>query len=151
MKRLVHSLWLIPALLASAMVVAGDRLPQTPNKPLRPLSKCLDAANINEWHIINDTTITARNGPRHYLIKTTHKCQRLGKYGGGLFFHPSNGSMGEWRICGDIGETVASRDQPPCAVQSVKLISKQQFDALDKHTQRSGNGAEQPTLPPKRP
>lgn len=147
MKHSLHLLWLIPLLAASGTALAGDHLPQTSHKPLRPVSKCLNAASINEWHVINDTTITARNGPRYYLIKTAAKCPRLGKYGAGLFFHPSHGKMGAFRICGDLGETVSSRDQPPCAIQSVKLISKKQFETIDKRAQRSGSGAEQPTLP----
>lgn len=147
MKRSLNLLWLIPLLAISGMAVAGDHLPQTDRKPLRPVFKCLDAGNINEWDVINDTTIIARNGPRHYLIKTTAKCPRLGKYGGGLHFHPTNGTMGDFRICGDIGETVSARYQPPCAIQSVKIISKQRFEALEKRAQRGDSGAVQPTYP----
>lgn len=145
----------LPLGLASALLMAtaahASPPPAQDNQPLRPVSKCLDVANINEWHVIDDTTLTARNGPRRYLVKTTHRCPRLGKHGGGLFFHASNGKMGAWRICGDLGETVSSRYQPPCAIRSVKLIDKQQFDALNRHAERNGNGTGtgQPTLPSK--
>ncbi len=33
-------------------------------------------------------------------------------------------------LCGEAGETVASRDQPPCAVQSAAKIDKAQFEQL---------------------
>lgn len=147
MKRRVLSIWLAPTCL---MLATAQAAPPQHNKPLRPISKCLDAGNINEWHIINDTTLTARNGPRYYVIKTAHKCQYLGKYGASINFRPSHGKMGAWRICGDIGETVSSRNQPPCAIQSVKLIDKKRFEAINRHAERNGNGAGQPTLPPRR-
>ncbi|HET6587823.1 MAG TPA: DUF6491 family protein [Oleiagrimonas sp.] len=140
MKRLALPLCFILAWPALGMAQTAQ-LPAhgSSDKPLRPVSKCLHVNNINEWYIVNDTTLIARNGPRRYLIKTTHKCPRLGENGAGVNFHPSNGTMGDWRICGDIGETVSSRYQPPCAIQSVKLISAERFDALEKQAARHGS------------
>lgn len=140
MKRLALPLWFVLALLTFGAAQAGQ--PQahgSSNKPLRPVSKCLDASSINEWYIVNDTTLIARNGPRRYLIKTTHKCPRLGQNGRSVMFRASHGKMGDFRICGDVGETVSSRFQPPCAIKSVKLISAEQFEALEKQAKHHGS------------
>lgn len=140
MKRLALPLWFVLALLAFGAAQAGQpSMHDSSNKPLRPVSKCLDANSINELYVVNDTTLIARNGPRRYLIKTTHKCPRLGENGRSVMFHASNGKMGDFRICGDVGETVRSRFQPPCAIKSVKLISAEQFDALEKQAMRKGS------------
>lgn len=141
MKRLALPLWFVLGLLTFGIAQAGQ-LPahgSSSDKPLRPVSKCLDANNINELHMINDTTLIARTGPRRYLVTTTHKCPKLGENGRSVRFHTSHGTMGDFRICGDIGETVASRFQPPCAIKSVKLISAEKFDALEKQAKRDGS------------
>ncbi len=142
---------LLPTLLAMTTVTAVGQASGA-REPVRPLSQCMDAANINEWHVIDDTTMTVRNGPRRYVITTTHTCPALGRYGDGLHFHPSRDKAGldPWRICGDLGETVSSRQQPPCAVKSVRRIDKQAFDTLNKRAERNGSGADQPTVLPSR-
>ncbi len=109
--------------------------------------RCMDPARIDEWHVIDARTVTVRNGPYRYVITTEHKCQRLGAYGAGIHFHLSESDKSSRsRICGGVGETVSSRDQPPCAIAKVKKIGKARFDALTRKAERSGNGAEQPGL-----
>lgn len=124
--------------------------PPTPQQPMRPITRCIDLTRIDEWHVIDARTLTVRNGPFRYVVKTRYDCPRLGRYGAGLRFRvsPDKRALGLPRICGDVGDEVASRDQPPCAIASVRNVDKAEFDRLDRHAQRSGSGAEQVTAPP---
>ena len=113
------------------------------NKPLRPVADCIALDRINEWYVVDDQRITVRTGPDRYLVKTQGACPRLG-IGPGIHFRASEGNkaVGLGRICGDVGETVRSRDQPPCGIASVEKIEKDQFDKLNAKAKRNGNGAE---------
>jgi hypothetical protein len=75
--------------------------------------------------------LIARTGPDHYLVKLQAVCPQLG-IGQSLRFraNPSNTTAGRGALCGEAGETVASRDQPPCGAQSVAKIDKAQFEQL---------------------
>lgn len=99
--------------------------------PLRPVSQCLRPDRINEWYVVDSSTLIARTGPDHYLVKLQAVCPQLG-IGQSLRFraNPSNTAAGRGALCGEAGETVASRDQPPCGVQSVAKIDKAQFEQL---------------------
>jgi hypothetical protein len=138
--------FLLPALLATGAVHAAGPQART---PVKPISECIDSANINEWHIVNANTLLVRTGPKRYLVTTQHACPQLGRHGVGIRFRASNDKQitGPGRICGDVGETVASHGQPPCAVQSVQRIDTARFDALRKQAVRHGSGAEQGQLP----
>jgi len=41
-------------------------------------------------------------------------------------------------LCGEAGETMASHDQPPCAVQSISKIDKARFDQLSSKAMQHG-------------
>lgn len=117
--------------------------------PLRPQSECLRVDRINEWHVVDHRTAIVRTGPKRYLVKLQASCPRLGIGNPGLLFSPneSNKALGESRICGETGETVRARDQPPCAIASVRVIDKAQFDRLGAAARHHGSGADQPTRP----
>ena len=124
---------------------AGDR------HPMRPVSDCLRPDRINEWYVVDKRTVIARTGPDRYLVKLTADCPRLG-IGQQLLFraNDSNRAAGMGAICGEVGETVVSRDQPPCGIQSVGKIDKAQFEKLEKHASQHGfmsNDGAQPTKP----
>ncbi|HET6551988.1 MAG TPA: DUF6491 family protein [Dyella sp.] len=107
--------------------------------PLRPVSECLRPDRINEWYVVDSSTVIARTGPDRYLVKLQAKCPQLG-IGQSLRFRAnrSNEAAGMGAMCGEAGETVASRDQPPCAVQSIAKIDKAQFDKLSSHSKQHG-------------
>lgn len=122
---------------------AADRKPT--QVPL-PAGECIDTSQINEWHIVNARTAIVRTGPKRYLVTLRSDCPRLGTPPPGLIFraNPSNAVNNRSRICGENGETVHSRYQPPCAIESVSRIDKQRFDQLSTRATRHGNGAERP-------
>ncbi|WP_329742858.1 DUF6491 family protein [Dyella sp. A6] len=128
--------------------VAAAHATDTRYHPMRPVSSCLRSDRINEWHVVNARTIIARTGPYRYLVKLQNACTRL-EYPStvSLHFHSNraNEAVRPGAICGEVGETVSSSSQPPCAIQSVRRIDKAEFDRLRKHAVRHGSGADQPT------
>lgn len=129
-------------LLASTLVVSMAALAadQTPAyAPLRPVSQCLRPDRVNEWYVVDSSTVIARTGPDHYLVKLQAICPHLG-IGQSLRFHAnrSNLAAGMGALCGEAGETVSSRYQPPCGVQSIAKIDKPQFERLSAQSTKHG-------------
>ena len=141
MKRLPS---LLPfAFVACTAAVAGNA---PAHKPL-DYQHCIQTDKINEWYVAGARTALVRTGPDRYLVRMQNDCPRLGVGVPGLLFraNASNKAVGNGRICGEAGETVQARDQPPCAIASVTMIDKAQFDAMRKHAARQGSGADQPS------
>jgi len=143
---------LVPILLLALAVGTGAvQAAETPSARI-PLhtSDCIDPSQINEWHIVDARTAIVRTGPKRYLVTLQSACPRLGISPPGLMFRPnqSNALVNQGRICGEVGETVRSRNQPPCAIESVSQIDKARFDQLSAHAKRHGSGADQPTTMP---
>lgn len=146
---------ILPLLLLAFTTVPGVSRAGEPDKvvthaPL-PAGECIDTTQINEWHIVDARTAIVRTGPKRYLVTLRNDCPRLGTPPPGLVFRAnrSNQVNNRGRICGENGETVRSRYQPPCAIDSVSRIDKAHFDQLSAKTRRHGNGAEQPTVMPR--
>ena len=138
--------WFLLAMaLAASDAAAADHVPA--HTPLRPISACLRVDRINEWYIVDDRTAIVRTGPLRYRVDLQSRCPRLGLGPAGLIFraNPSNQAVGDNRICGEVGETVRSLHQPPCAIQSVQPIDKATFDRLSAKARRHGSAADQPT------
>jgi hypothetical protein len=147
MKTILSAL-LLALVAGTGAVQAAETAPA--RSPL-PAGDCIDTTQINEWHIVDDRTAIVRTGPKRYLVTLQSACPRLGTPPPGLIFraNPSNTVVNRSRICGEVGETVHSRYQPPCAIQSVSKIDKARFDQLSAHALRHGSGAELPTsMPP---
>ena len=114
-------------------------------QPLRPSSSCIRTDRINEWHVVDPRTVLVRTGPIRYQLHLMNDCPQLGAYGAvGLRFraNESNRITNQSRICGEAGESVRSRLQPPCAIQSVRIIDKPTFDGLSVKATHHGNGAQ---------
>lgn len=116
--------------------------------PLRS-SACIDTTQINEWHIVDARTAIVRTGPKRYRIDLKNDCPRLNHPPGLMFSaNASNKSANHGRICGEVGETVHSLTQPPCAIQAVRRINKADFDALSKKAkQHVGTSPADPAVP----
>lgn len=145
MKALVS----LMCLALTAGGVAAASAPQT-RVPIKPIGDCIRLDQINEWHVVDARTAIVRTGPKRYRVDLQNDCPRLGLGPPGLLFHanPSNQAVNAGRICGEVGETVSSPQQPPCAIQSLKIIDKAAFDRLAIEAKRHGSGADQPTAKP---
>lgn len=148
MKMIAPTLLLAFTLGAAASVAhaAGSESARIP----LAAADCIDTTQINEWHIVDERTAIVRTGPKRYLVTLQSACPRLGMAPAGLMFRPnrSNALNNRGRICGEVGETVHSRQQPPCAIESVSKIDKARFDELSAQARRHGSGADQPTAMP---
>lgn len=145
----VHALGIGLLWGAASMAAAAQ---DTPRDALKPVSSCPRLDRITDWAVVDDRTVILRNGPQRFVAKTQSSCPRLGT-GNSLRFvsSPDKKAVGEWRICGDVGDMVVSRDQPPCAVVSVKPVDKPTYDRLAKAAKHRGSAADQPTTTGARP
>ena len=148
MKIIAPSLLLVLTMGASAGTVQASETAAA-RSPL-PAADCIDTTQINEWHIVDARTAIVRTGPKRYLVNLQSACPRLGMAPAGLIFrpNPSNAAVNRGRICGEVGETVRSHNQPPCAIESISKIDKPRFDELSTQAKRQGSGADQPTTMP---
>lgn len=101
------------------------------------LRDCIDTHQINEWHIVDSRHAIVRTGPKHYLVTLQSACPQL-SHPPGLIFRgsPSNASVDPGRICGEVGETVRSRQPASCAIKSVDRIDKARFEQLEAPAKR---------------
>lgn len=145
MKTMTSTLLVLALAVGAGQAAAADTMPA--HTPLRPVSECIRPDRINSWHIVDNRTAIVGTGPQYYQVTLQSDCPRLGIGPAGLIFraNESNKAVAQSQICGETGETVRSRDQPPCAIQSVSKIDKATFDALSKKATRHGSGADQPT------
>lgn len=148
MKMIAPTLLLVLTMGASAGAVQASETAAA-RSPLLA-ADCIDTTQINEWHIVDARTAIVRTGPKRYLVTLQSACPRLGMAPAGLIFrpNPSNAAVNQGRICGEVGETVRSRNQPPCAIESISKIDKPRFDELSTQAKRHGSGADQPTTMP---
>jgi hypothetical protein len=107
----------------------------TPHAQLRA-ADCIDTSRINDWKIVDERTAIVRMGPKHYLVKLKSSCPQLSHPPGLIFNTRSTAGADQGRICGGIGETVHSRGQPACAIDSVSMINKAQFNQLSADAKR---------------
>ena len=136
MKAIIPTLFLT-LVFGTAVQAAEDPSPRTP----LPSSECINTNQINEWHIVDARRAIVRTGPKHYLVTLKNNCPNL-NHPPGLMFRPSPASSGisQGRICGALGETVRSTNQPPCAIESVSKINKARFNQLSVEARRYRQG-----------
>jgi hypothetical protein len=145
MKTIVPAL-LLTLTLSSVALQAAET--PSPRKPL-PAADCIKTNQINDWRIVDARRAIVRTGPKRYLVTLQNDCPQL-SHPPGLMFRssPNHSGINQGRICGSIGETVHSRNQPACAIESVSLIDKARFDQLSSDAKRYNGGAHQPPSAP---
>jgi hypothetical protein len=138
------------ASVTSAVPAQSQSAPPASATPARNIlsnNDCMRVDKINEWHVVDNKTVIARTGPyQRYLINLQAECQWLGIANNPLRFRPNASERATSnRICGQVNETVSSRNQPPCGIQSVSLISEAQFDDYRAHSKYHSVTAQQPS------
>ncbi|RUL80012.1 DUF6491 family protein [Dyella choica] len=116
-----------------------------------PYNDCMRLDQINEWHVVDAQTAIVRTGPyQRYLVKLKASCDKLGIGPRGLEFIASDAdkAVAPLRICGGVGEKVRSREQPPCAIDSVSLIDEATFDGYRSHAKYHSVTSQQPSRNP---
>ena len=98
------------------------------HSPIRPISKCLDLSRSIESYVIDDKTIIAASGPNYFRINLSAPCSHLGV--GNLQLRTGNDS--QRRMCGEIGDKVITRDGLHCQVQSLDILTRDQFKSMER-------------------
>lgn len=127
MKMLITGLLFAVTAAASAAQAPAPLPPST--SPL-PAADCIRTDRISDWRIVDARSAIVRTGPKSYLVTLRHECPKLSHPPGLIFSHSNNQGTDQGTICGSVGETVHSRGQPPCAIQSVQLIDKARYQQL---------------------
>lgn len=125
---------LFSLLLFAFTAGASAQTSDAPSAPKRlPTADCINTRQINSWSIVDARTAIVRTGPKYYQINLKADCPQLSNPPG-LIFRSSgnNNGMDAGRICGAIGETVHSRGQPQCAIDSVIMIDKARYTELNE-------------------
>jgi hypothetical protein len=136
--------------LASSAGIALAQSQPTPARTTLPFKDCIRIDQINEWHVVDLRTAIVRTGPyQRYLVNLQADCQKLGIGNPGLAFVPNQAEKAVgYRICGAVGEKVRSRYQPPCGIQSVSLISEDQFNSYRTKAKYHSVTTQQPSSSP---
>jgi hypothetical protein len=101
---------------------------------------------VQQWNVINDRSIAVGSTSGHFLVRTTVDCPHAGA-GATLRFRPSQRDLtaGAGAICGGVNEQLLRPDGPPCPLQSVQAIDKDDFDHLAKSAHAHGPAASRAT------
>lgn len=131
MQRLVL-LSLLPTLsVAAAPTAEGSTAADPPgNRPLRPMSDCLDPSRVRGYRVLDSSRLLVDAGRRRYLLTLSWSCNELGTHRA-LAFESRNPSG---RICGDLGDAVRPREGggtvlTRCEIGRVELIDQATWDA----------------------
>lgn len=127
---------LLTSLLVSAAALAGAAHATSPATSPLPVADCIQTDRISEWHIVDARSAIVRTGPKSYLVTLKSSCPNLSHPPGLIFSRSNQQGVAQGRICGSVGETVHSRGQPPCAIQSVQLIDSQRYHQLSDEAER---------------
>jgi hypothetical protein len=134
MKTILTSL--LFAVTATVTIAATTAHAAPSPASLLRAADCIQTDRINDWHIVDARTAIVRTGPKSYLVTLKSACPKLSHPPGLIFSHSNNQGIDQGRICGSVGETVHSRGQPPCAIESVQLIDKSRYQQLSDQAAR---------------
>lgn len=143
---------IISVLLAFTLATSVESVlaQSSPARSTLAFGDCIRVDQINEWHIVDSRTIVVRTGPyQRYLVNLQAECQNLGIGNQAPIFilSPADRAVGH-RICGSVGEKVRSRNQPPCGIQSVSLISEDEFSSYRAKAKYHSVRTQQPSKTP---
>ncbi|GLQ90032.1 DUF6491 family protein [Dyella flagellata] len=116
-----------------------------------PYKDCIRLDQINEWHVVDAQNVILRTGPyQRYLVKIKGSCDKLGIGNRGFQLIPSEAdkAITPVRICGGVGEKIRSREQPPCAIESVGLIDEATYDGYRDRAKYHSVRTQQPAKSP---
>ncbi|GLQ45317.1 hypothetical protein GCM10007862_03680 [Dyella lipolytica] len=138
-------------LTLTVAISAGSLLAQSaPARSTLAYGDCIRIDQINEWHVVDSRTAIVRTGPyQRYLLTLQADCQKLGIGNPGLVLVPSRSDKATGsRMCGGVGEKVRARNQPDCAIQSIRLIGEDQFNSYRAKAQYHSVKTQQPSKNP---
>ena len=110
----------LPA-LASAPAPAAE----APGRFLRG-SECLDPSLVRGFHTLEHNQVIVDGGRRFYRIEVAPSCWNL-RFASVIAFR---GDLVSGRVCGTIHDQILVRGEPPCPIQGMSLMTKDQYKQM---------------------
>lgn len=119
--------------LAALPALATDPAPDTPDRYLRG-SECLDPTLVRGFHTLEHNQVIVDGGRRFYLIEVPSTCWNL-RFASVIAFR---GDLASGRVCGTLHDEILVRGEPPCRIQRVSLLTKDEYRQmqLDRAAER---------------
>jgi hypothetical protein len=111
------------ALALVALPVASSTPPPPPEPQYLKGSECLDPNFARSFYSLDDRHLLVDAGKRHYLIEVWPACWNL-DFASVIGFR---GDVISNRVCGSVHDAVLVRGEPPCRIQGMKLLSKEEY------------------------
>ena len=123
----MRQIW-IPAALTLAVLPAFAAAPAaapTPDAPKRYLkgSQCLDPSFARSFYTLDNRRLLVDAGSRKYLIEVASSCWNL-DFANAVGFR---GDLVSNRVCGSVHDAIIVRNEPPCRIERMELLSKEQY------------------------
>ncbi len=109
--------------LALGSLLAMAQASSTAATARLPLADCLRADRVELWHVGRERTLLVRSGGRHFRVEMRNTCPTLGE--GGVLALRGTQATRDF-ICGNVGETVATR-RGDCRIGSVTPLGQEEF------------------------
>jgi hypothetical protein len=129
MPRLRPLLVVLLALLVppAASLAASEGKPRA-SDPLRG-SQCLDPSFTRSFTTVDDRTLLVDGGRHRYLIEVAGSCWNL-DFANAIGFR---GDPISRRVCGGPFDAILLRGEPPCHIDRMSIISKEEYKAAMQH------------------
>ena len=122
----MRSVFVLAALVLGALpVLASDPAPTRPPAPYLRGNQCLDPAFARGFTSLDDRRLLVDAGRQRYLVEVSPSCWNL-DFASALGFR---GDPISGRVCGSVRDAVLLRGEPPCKIERMQLLDKEQYDA----------------------
>jgi hypothetical protein len=115
----------------SLMVLAASTLAAAPAAPPRQDTRwlrggqCLDPAYARGFIGLDDRRLLVDAGRNRYLVEVSPSCWNL-DFANAIGFR---GDPVSGKVCGGLLDAVLMRGEPPCRIERMELLSKEQYQA----------------------
>jgi hypothetical protein len=109
---------------ASAFAAAPAAPPRQDTRWLRG-GQCLDPAYARGFIGLDDRHLLVDGGRNRYLVEVSQSCWNL-NFANAIGFR---GDPVSGKVCGGLLDAILVRGEPPCRIERMELLSKEQYQA----------------------
>jgi hypothetical protein len=111
--------------LAALPALATAPTPEAPRRYLRG-SECLDPTLVRGFHTLEHNQVIVDAGRHFYRIEVPSTCWNLR----GASVIAFRGDIASGRVCGTLHDEILVRGEPPCRIQRMSLLTRDQYRQL---------------------
>ena len=111
------------ALPAVAATPTDAPAPEAPKSRYLKGGECLDPTFARSYYALDRRRLLVDAGSRKYLIEVAPSCWNL-DFANAIGFR---GDLASNRVCGSAHDEVLVRGEPPCRIERMELLSKEQY------------------------